>query len=171
MERGLLMMKKPEIAESVCVAPGAQIIGDVRIGERSSVWYNAVLRGDCGRIVIGKETNLQDGVIVHCSKDAPVTVGDGVTVGHGAILHSCTVGNGTLVGMGAIVLDGAVIGQRCLVGAGALVTPGSVIPDGTLAVGAPARVKRELTEEETEGLKENAEEYVGLAEEAGKEEI
>ena len=143
-------MKQARIADSAYVAPGAQIVGDVTLGEQSSVWYNAVLRGDCAPITVGCRTNLQDGV----------------TVGHNAILHSCTVGNDSLIGMGSIVLDGAQIGKECLIGAGAVVTPHTVIPDGSLAVGFPARVKRQLSEEERRSLRENAAEYLALSAEA-----
>ena len=116
--------------------------------------------------MVGAETNLQDAAVIHCSTGAPAVIGSGVTVGHGAILHSCTIGDGSLIGMGAIVLDDATVGRECLVGAGALVTPRTVIPDGTLAVGSPARVKRSLTPEERAHLRENAEEYLQLAFEA-----
>lgn len=162
-------MKKPSIPDSVFVAPGAQVVGDVTIGEHSSLWYNAVLRGDCAPIVIGKDTNIQDTAVVHCSTNTPTLVGDGVTVGHGAILHSCTVGNHSLIGMGAIVLDHASIGSECLIGAGALVTPRTVIPDGSLAIGSPARVKRMLSPEEKQQLHENALEYLSLSQEFGQE--
>ena len=159
-------MKQARIAASAYVAPGAQIVGDVTLGEQSSVWYNAVLRGDCAPITVGCRTNLQDGVTVHCTEGVPTVVGNGVTVGHNAILHSCTVGNDSLIGMGSIVLDGARIGSECLIGAGAVVTPRTVIPDGSLAVGFPARVKRQLSEEERRSLRENAAEYLALSAEA-----
>ena len=141
-------MKQARIADSAYVAPGAQIVGDVTLGEQSSVWYNAVLRGDCAPITVGCRTNLQDGVTVHCTEGVPTVVGNGVTVGHNAILHSCTVG------------------KECLIGAGAVVTPRTVIPDGSLAVGFPARVKRQLSEEERRSLRENAAEYLALSAEA-----
>ena len=162
-------MKKPSIADSVFCAPGAQIVGDVTIGERSSVWYNAVLRGDCAPIVVGQDTNIQDAAVLHCSQKAPTIVGNGVTVGHAAILHSCTVGDHSLIGMGTIVLDQAIIGKECLIGAGALVTPRTSIPDGSLVVGSAARVKRMLTQEEKEQLRENALEYLSLSQEAMEE--
>lgn len=168
-ERISIAMKKPSIASSVFLAQGAQIVGDVTIGEHSSVWYNAVLRGDCAPIVVGRDTNIQDAAVLHCSQKAPTIVGDGVTVGHTAILHSCTVGNHSLIGMGAIVLDQAVIGKECLIGAGALVTPRTVIPDGSLVVGSPAKVKRTLTQEEKEQLRENALEYLALSQKAMQE--
>lgn len=156
-------MKKPVIHPSVFVAPGAFVAGDVAIGENSSVWYNAVLRGDMARIVIGKNTNVQDGCILHTDPGSQLRLGDYVTVGHGAILHGCTVQEGSLVGMGAIVLDGAVIGRNCLVGAGALVTRGTVVPDGSLVLGNPAKIKRSLSARELENLRDNAYEYVALS--------
>ena len=121
-------MKAPAIPTSAYLAPGAQIVGDVTLGERCSVWYNAVLRGDCAPIVVGAETNLQDAAVIHCSTGAPAVIGSGVTVGHGAILHSCTIGDGSLIGMGAIILDNATVGRECLVGAGALVTSSRTVP-------------------------------------------
>ncbi|HIU32571.1 MAG TPA: gamma carbonic anhydrase family protein [Candidatus Caccousia avistercoris] len=155
-------MKKPSLPRSVFLAPGAQVVGDVQAGENCSIWYNAVLRGDCAPIRLGQGTNIQDGAVLHCTTGLPTTVGDGVTVGHNAILHSCTVHSHSLIGMGAIVLDNAVVGEECLVGAGALVTPRTVVPAGSLVVGSPARVKRPLTEEEKKNLRENAEEYLSL---------
>ena len=135
-------MKTPDIHPSAFVAPGAVVRGEVHLAENSSVFYNAVLRGDRAPISIGEGTNIQDNCVVHVEYDLPVTVGKNVTVGHGAILHGCTVGDETLIGMGAIVLNGAQIGKSCLIGAGALVTQNAVIPDGCMAVGSPARVKR-----------------------------
>ena len=149
-------MKTPDIHPSAFVAPGAVIRGEVHLAENSSVFYNAVLRGDRAPISIGEGTNIQDNCVVHVEYDLPVTVGKNVTVGHGAILHGCTVGDETLIGMGAIVLNGAQIGKSCLIGAGALVTQNAVIPDGCMAVGSPARVKRPLTPEEMDGLRQSA---------------
>ena len=131
-------MKTPDIHPSAFVAPGAVIRGEVHLAENSSVFYNAVLRGDRAPISIGEGTNIQDNCVVHVEYDLPVTVGKNVTVGHGAILHGCTVGDETLIGMGAIVLNGAQIGKSCLIGAGALVTQNAVIPDGCMAVGSRA---------------------------------
>lgn len=152
-------MKTPDIHPSAFVAPGAVVRGEVHLAESSSVFYNAVLRGDRAPISIGEGTNIQDNCVVHVEYDLPVTVGKNVTVGHGAILHGCTVGDETLIGMGAIVLNGAQIGKSCLIGAGALVTQNAVIPDGCMAVGSPARVKRPLTPEEMDGLRQSAADY------------
>jgi carbonic anhydrase/acetyltransferase-like protein (isoleucine patch superfamily) len=152
-------MKTPNIHPSAFVAPGAVVRGEVHLAENSSVFYNAVLRGDRAPISIGEGTNIQDNCVVHVEYDLPVTVGKNVTVGHGAILHGCTVGDETLIGMGAIVLNGAQIGKSCLIGAGALVTQNAVIPDGCMAVGSPARVKRPLTPEEMDGLRQSAADY------------
>lgn len=152
-------MKTPDIHPSAFVAPGAVIRGEVHLAENSSVFYNAVLRGDRAPISIGEGTNIQDNCVVHVEYDLPVTVGKNVTVGHGAILHGCTVGDETLIGMGAIVLNGAQIGKSCLIGAGALVTQNAVIPDGCMAVGSPTRVKRPLTPEEMDGLRQSAADY------------
>ena len=152
-------MKQPDIHPSVFVAPNATVRGDVHLAAGSSVFYGAVLRGDRAPISIGAGTNIQDNCVVHVEYDLPVTVGRDVTVGHSAILHSCTVGDETLIGMGAIVLNGAQIGKNCLIGAGALVTQNAVIPDGMMAVGSPARVKRPLTPEEIEGIRRAAVDY------------
>lgn len=152
-------MKTPDIHPSAFVAPGAVVRGEVHLAENSSVFYNAVLRGDRAPISIGEGTNIQDNCVVHVEYDLPVAVGKNVTVGHGAILHGCTVGDETLIGMGAIVLNGAQIGKSCLIGAGALVTQNAVIPDGCMAVGSPARVKRPLTPEEMDGLRQSAADY------------
>ena len=152
-------MKTPDIHPSAFVAPGAVVRGEVHLAENSSVFYNAVLRGNRAPISIGEGTNIQDNCVVHVEYDLPVTVGKNVTVGHGAILHGCTVGDETLIGMGAIVLNGAQIGKGCLIGAGALVTQNAVIPDGCMAVGSPARVKRPLTPEEMDGLRRSAADY------------
>lgn len=145
------------------VAPGAVVIGDVALGEGSSVWYHAVVRGDCAPIRIGRNTNIQDGCVLHVDAGFPLTLGDGVTVGHGAILHGCAVGANTLVGMGAIVLNGAQIGRDCIVAAGALVPQGRSFPDGVLLMGTPARVARAVTPEEIEANRRNARLYVQKA--------
>ncbi|HVN99231.1 MAG TPA: gamma carbonic anhydrase family protein [Steroidobacteraceae bacterium] len=124
------------------VAPGAQLIGDVRLGEGASVWFNAVLRADDDYIEIGAGSNVQDATVIHCDAGMPTRVGRNVTIGHRVLLHGCTIGDDTLVGNGAIVLDGARIGRGCLVGAGAMVTPGKEFGDGSVLMGAPARVVR-----------------------------
>jgi carbonic anhydrase/acetyltransferase-like protein (isoleucine patch superfamily) len=132
------------------VAPGAQLIGDVELGAGVSIWFNAVLRADDERIVIGAGSNVQDGSVVHCDPGMPVLVGQGVTIGHCVLLHGCAVGDGSLVGNGALVLDGARIGAQCLVGAGSLVTPGKQFPDRSVIMGSPARVVREVGAKELE---------------------
>jgi len=153
----------PTIHPTAFVAPSANLIGDVTLGEESSVWYQAVLRGDINRIVIGPRSNVQDGALVHLADDYGTVVGELVTVGHKAILHACTIGDEVLVGMGAIVLDGAVIGARSIIGAGALVTGGKEIPPGSLVLGSPAKVVRALSLEEQAGIKVWAEKYVALS--------
>lgn len=163
-------MKTPNIHPSAFVAPGAVVRGEVHLAENSSVFYNAVLRGDRAPISIGEGTNIQDNCVVHVEYDLPVTVGKNVTVGHGAILHGCTVGDETLIGMGAIVLNGAKIGSHCLIGAGALVTQSTVIPDGMMALGSPARVKSPLTPEAIASLHETALHYRQEAQELKEQE-
>jgi len=153
----------PTIHPTAFIARGAEIIGDVTLGEESSVWFQAVLRGDINRIVIGPRSNVQDGVVVHLADDSGTEVGELVTVGHKAILHACTIGDEVLVGMGAIVLDGAVIGARSIIGAGALITGGKEIPPGSLVLGSPAKVVRALSLEEQAGIKVWAEKYVALS--------
>ena len=139
---------KPVVAESAFIAPGAVVVGAVELGAESSVWYTSVLRGDINRIVVGAQSNVQDGCVLHVSDDHACVLGERVTVGHRAVVHACTVGDEVLVGMGAIILDGAEIGARSIIAAGALVTKGQRIPEGSLVVGAPARVVRTLTAEE-----------------------
>ncbi len=146
------------------VAAGARIIGDVEIGAASSVWFGTVVRGDVFHIRIGRRTNLQDNAVLHVRKGRiPCLVGDEVTVGHGAILHACTVGDRCLIGMGAIVMDGAELAEDCLVAAGALVPPGFQAPPRSLVLGSPARVRRQLSDEEVAELATSAENYVHLA--------
>src|SRR5882762_6131515 len=157
------LRKKPSLGNGVYIAKGAVVFGDVTIGDHSSIWYNAVLRGDINRIVIGHHTNIQDNAILHLADDFPCLVGNYVTVGHSAIVHACTVGDEVLVGMGSTILDGAVIGEQSLIGANALVTQGTQIPPRSLVLGSPARVVRQLTSEERSKLKGMAEKYVELA--------
>jgi carbonic anhydrase/acetyltransferase-like protein (isoleucine patch superfamily) len=145
------------------VAPGAAIIGDVTLGEESSVWFQTVLRADINSIVIGPRSNVQDGAVVHLADDFGVQVGELVTVGHKAILHACTVADEVLVGMGAIILDGAEIGARSIIGAGALVTGGKKIPAGSLVLGSPGKVVRTLTLDEQASTRVWAEKYVLLS--------
>ena len=155
--------KRPQIDPGAFVAETATIVGDVAVGPLSSIWFGAVLRGDVHHIRIGAETSIQDNTVVHVTHGRyPTIVGDQVTVGHSVVLHGCTVGSQVIVGMGAIILDQAEVGDRCIVGAGALVTPGTKIPAGHLAVGAPARIKRPLTEDELEWLVQSAAHYVEL---------
>jgi len=147
----------------VFIAPGAVVVGRVTLGDFSSVWFNAVLRGDINRIVIGHHTNIQDNSVLHLADELPCILGNYVTVGHGAIVHACTVGNEVLVGMGSTLLDGVVVGDQSLIGARALVTPRTRIPPGSLVLGAPAKVVRQLNASERAGLKGMAEKYVLLA--------
>jgi carbonic anhydrase/acetyltransferase-like protein (isoleucine patch superfamily) len=153
----------PAIHPTAFVAPGADIVGDVTLAEESSVWYQAVLRGDINRIVIGPRSNVQDGAVVHLADDYGAYLGELVTVGHKAIIHACTIADEVLVGMGAIVLDGAEIGARSIVGAGALVTQGKKFPPGSLIVGSPAKVVRTLSLDEQAGVKTWAEKYVAVS--------
>jgi carbonic anhydrase/acetyltransferase-like protein (isoleucine patch superfamily) len=149
----------PCVAPTAWVADSAQVIGNVTLEERSSVWFGVVARGDTASIYIGAGTNVQDACVLHADAGKPLTVGVNVTVGHKVILHGCTIGDGSLIGMGAVVLNGAKIGRNCLVGAGALVTEGKEFPDGTLIVGSPARVLRSLTEAQIESLAQSAAHY------------
>lgn len=162
-------MNMPKLHKSVYIAPGAQIVGDVTIEENASVWYNAVIRGDAAPIRIGCGSNIQDGCILHVDEGMPLTIEDGVTIGHGAILHSCRIESQSLIGMGAILLNGCHVGKDCIIGAGALLTQGTRIPDGTLALGSPAKVIRPLTEQEKESIRNNGEEYIRLRKSALKE--
>ena len=152
----------PEIAETAWVADGATVVGAVTLGEHVGVFYGAVLRGDMQPIVVGDRSNLQDGVVVHTDPGFPVTVGSGVSVGHNAVLHGCTIEDDVLVGMGATVLNGARVGAGSLVGANALVPEGAQVPPGSLVVGVPAKVRRELTEDEKQHVRSNADVYVEL---------
>lgn len=148
-----------KIESSVWLAPSADVIGNVAIGADSSVWYHATIRSEETPVIIGKGTNVQDNCVVHVDPGYPVTVGDYVTIGHGAIIHGCTIGDETLIGMGAVILNGARIGNHCIIGAGALITQNMEVPDGMLALGTPAKIVRQLTKEEQEKIKENALEY------------
>lgn len=151
--------------EDLFIAPGAVCMGDVALGKDCSIWYHATVRADRAPIKIGIGSNIQDNCVVHVDKGFPVTIGNYVTVGHGAILHGCQVGDGSLIGMGAIILNGAKIGRNCIVAAGALVTQNTEIPDGMLAMGSPAKVIRKLSEEEIASNRKNAEEYIEEARE------
>ena len=153
----------PELADGAWAAPSADLIGDVRLGARASVWFGAVVRADNTPIILGEETNFQDGAIGHSDPGAPLTIGARVTVGHQAILHGCTVADDCLVGMGARVLNGAFLGPECLVGANALVTEGKRFEEGGLIVGAPARLIRPLTDAEKAALRLSAAHYAEKA--------
>ena len=151
----------PVVDPTAYVDPSAQVIGHVEIGAESSVWMNVVVRGDVNTIRIGRRTNVQDGTIVHVMHDThPTTLGDDVTIGHGAIVHGCTVGDRVLIGMGAILLNGATVSENSIVAAGSLVPEGAVIPPRSLAMGSPARVRRGLTEAEVASILEYSGNYV-----------
>src|SRR5215510_269263 len=147
------LRQKPTLGKNVFIAKGAVVFGDVTLDDHSSIWYNAVVRGDINRIVIGHHTNIQDNAVLHLADEFPCLLGNYVTVGHSAILHACTVGNEVLVGMRSTILDGAVIGDQCLIGAHALVTPGVKIPDGSLVLGSPGKVVHALSPGERAELK------------------
>lgn len=151
--------------EAKYIAPGAQVHGDVSLKKGASIWYGTVIRAEHAPVTIGEDSNVQDACVMHTDPDFPVVIGKGVSVGHGAIVHGAKVGDNSLIGMGAILLNGSKIGKNCLIGAGALVREGQEIPDGSLAVGVPAKVLRSLSEQEIEGNRHNAKEYLELAEE------
>ncbi|WP_309064371.1 gamma carbonic anhydrase family protein [Microbacterium sp.] len=152
--------KRPSIADDAFVADGARIVGEVRLGAGSSVWYNAVLRADSAPIVVGAGSNVQDNVSVHVDAGHGVEIGERVSIGHNAVVHGCRIGDGSLIGMGAVVVSGAVIGAGCLVAGGAVVLAGTEVPDGSLVAGVPAKVRRPLSDEERAGLLRNAEIYL-----------
>ncbi len=153
---------KPEVHKNAFVADTANVLGDVNIGEGSSIWYNTVVRGDIENIKIGKYTNIQDNSTVHTETNIPTELGDYTVVGHNAIIHGCTVGNNCLIGMGAIVLNGAVIGDNSIVAAGSLITEGKIIPPNSLVMGTPGKVVRQVTDEEIADIKKNALRYYEL---------
>ncbi len=152
--------KRPRVPATAYVAVEATLIGDVRLGERVTVLPGVVIRADNDSITVGDDSNLQDGVVLHADPGYPLAIGAGVTVGHQVMLHGCTIGDGSLIGIQAVILNGAVIGRDCLVGAGAIVTEGKTFPDRSLILGAPARVRRELGDEDIAGLRAAAESYV-----------
>jgi carbonic anhydrase/acetyltransferase-like protein (isoleucine patch superfamily) len=154
------LRKRPRLGQSVYLARTAVVLGDVTLGDYSSVWYNAVLRGDINRIEVGHHSNILDNAVIHLADDFPCLIGNWVTVGHSAVVHACTVGDESLIGIGAVVLDGATIGRQCLIGAKSLVTPGTEIPDGSMVFGSPGKVVRMLSDRERDGLKIWAEKYV-----------
>ncbi|BDZ38139.1 gamma carbonic anhydrase family protein [Microbacterium suwonense] len=155
----------PNVASDAFIASGARIIGAVTLGPAASVWYNAVLRADSAPISVGAGSNVQDNVSLHVDSGHGVVIGEKVSIGHNAVVHGCTIGDGSLIGMGAVVLSGAVIGRGCLVAGGAVVLGGTEVPDGSLVAGVPAKVRRALTDEERQGLVENAEIYLRHVEE------
>ena len=150
----------PQVDPTAWVAEQACVIGQVTIGPQAGIWYGAVLRGDTAPIHIGARSNVQDNSVLHVDMDVPLVVGEDVTVGHQVVLHGCTIGDGSLIGIQAVVLNGARIGRNCLVGAGALVTEGKEFPDGSLIMGSPAKVVRELTPEALERMRRSAAFYV-----------
>ena len=152
----------PKIDDSSFIAESADIIGDVVIEKDANIWYNAVIRGDSNKIIVGENSNVQDGTIVHCNDDSITTIGKNVTIGHASIIHGCNIGDNSLIGMGSIVLDNAEIGEFTMVGAGSLVTS-KKFPPGVLLLGSPAKVIRELTDEEKESLKDSAKHYVEIS--------
>jgi len=155
--------KKPILNVDVYISETSVIIGDVILKRNTNIWFGAVLRGDVGRIIIGEDTNIQENTIIHVDENEQVEVGNGCTIGHGAIIHGCTIGNNTLVGMGSIILNGAEIGNNTIIGAGSLITQNKKFEDGVLIVGNPARVVRKLTSEEIESNKKSCLEYIKLS--------
>ncbi len=155
--------RRPTIADDVFIADGAMVIGDVTIGQGSSVWYNAVLRGDIAPIRVGRNSNVQDGAVLHVDEDVPCVVGDNVVIGHGAVVHSATIGDGALVAMHATVLSGASVGPESIVGANALVPERKQFPGRSLIVGVPGKVQREVDDAEAAGILDNARRYAGYA--------
>lgn len=154
---------KPDIDDTVFIAESADIIGKVKIEKNANIWYNTVIRADEQSIIIGENTNIQDGCVIHVGDNVGTTIGKNVTVGHKALIHGCEIGNNTLIGMGSIVLDGAKIGEYTLLGAGSLVPPGKEIPSGVLAMGSPAKVIRNLSDIEKENITNSALKYIETA--------
>lgn len=157
--------KLPQIDENVFIAPTSVLAGDVQIKKDSSIWYGVTIRADENKVIIGEKTNIQENTVVHVCKEHPTIIGEGVTIGHKAIVHGAEIGDYTLIGMGAIVLDGVKIGKNCLIGAGSLVTSGTVIEDGMMAFGSPAKVIKPLTHEQIQSLYDSADNYVELSKE------
>lgn len=156
---------EPVVDPTSFIAETAVLIGDVEVKADANIWYGVVIRADGDKATIGENTNIQDNAVIHVDKGVPTHIGKDVTVGHGAIVHACTIHDNVLIGMGSIILDGAVIEENVIVGAGALVPPGKVIPKNSLVVGSPAKVVRQLTEDEIKGIKDSARHYVALASE------
>lgn len=155
--------KSPQLASTAWVAESAEVMGNVTLGPDASVWFGCVLRGDTESMSIGEGSNVQDLSVLHADRGMPLTVGRHVTIGHKVMLHGCTIGDESLIGIGAIVLNGAKIGKNCLVGAGSLVTEGKEFPDGSMIMGTPAKVVRQLTPEQIEGLRNSARHYIDNA--------
>ncbi|MCF7926973.1 MAG: gamma carbonic anhydrase family protein [Candidatus Izimaplasma sp.] len=160
--------KMPKIHKSAKIFKSAAVIGDVNIKENVSIWYNSTVRGDMARVEIGKDTNIQDNVVIHTNTNLPTIIGKNVTIGHSAIVHACTIEDNVLIGMGSVILDGATIEEHALVGAGCLVPPNKVVPRGSLVVGNPMKIIRQLTNEEIEGIKDNKNHYIKLMNEYKK---
>ena len=155
--------QQADIADDAFIAPSAVVIGDVKLHPEASIWFGAVLRGDIETITIGRGSNIQDGTVCHTDPNNPCTIGEFVTVGHMAMLHGCTIGDGSLIGIGATLMNGSSVGKECIVGAHALVTEGKKFPDGVVIMGAPAKVVRELNDDDRAKLRANAERYVERA--------
>ena len=154
--------RHPQIADDCFIAPSADLIGGVKLGERVNIWYGAVIRADLNTITIGSESNVQDNAVLHVTRENDLMIGERCTIGHGAIVHACTIGNRCLIGMGAIILDGAIIADDSLVAAGAVVTPNKRYPPRSLLVGSPATVARTLSDDDLERMRENVDEYILL---------
>ena len=169
MRGGVVMLKKsfqgavPSLHTGTFVAETAILIGAVELAEDASVWYNCTVRADVNKIVIGKNTNIQDNSVVHCDYDFPTYIGENVTVGHRAVIHGCIIGDNCLIGMGAIIMDGAEIGNECIIGAGAVVSPGKKIPPRSLVMGVPGKVIKEVDENQIETIAKSAQTYIELA--------
>lgn len=155
-----LANQTPDIASDAYIAPGAVLVGSITMESSSSVWFGVVIRADNDQVKIGVGSNIQDNSAVHVDPGYPVIIGNGVTVGHSVMLHGCTIGDNSLIGIGSTLMNGSVIGQNCLVGAGALITEGKVYPDGSLIIGAPAKVIRALSDEEIAGLQRASQSYI-----------
>ena len=151
------------IKDSIVICPGAQVLGDVELGENVSVWHGAVIRGDTDSITIGNNSNVQDNCVVHCTRGFPVVIGDNVSIGHGAVVHGCRLDDNVLIGMNATVLNGAHISKNSIVGAGAVVSEGKEFPEGSLILGVPAKAVKQITPEQVQLIQNNADNYVKLS--------
>ena len=155
--------------DSIIICPQAQVIGDVELGSDVSIWHGAVVRGDTDSIKIGNRSNIQDNCVVHCTKGFPVEIGENVSVGHGAVIHGCKLDSNVLIGMNATVLNGAHISKNSIVGAGALVSEGKEFPEGSLILGVPAKAVKQLSDEQVKMIQDNADNYVKLSKQYGKD--